>query len=103
MKIASLPLSSLEKRRFLEILERFKEVRILVIGDFILDQFVWGSVKRISPEAPVPVVKVERESFMPGGSLNVANNIRSLQGQVYPCGVVGRDFFSVKKNAANSD
>ena len=93
MKTASLPLSSLEKRRFLEILERFKEVRILVIGDFILDQFVWGSVKRISPEAPVPVVKVERESFMPGGSLNVANNIRSLQGQVCPCGVVGRDLY----------
>ena len=67
MNTTSLPLSSLEKRRFLEILERFNEARILVIGDFILDQFVWGSVKRISPEAPVPVVKVERESFMPGG------------------------------------
>lgn len=93
MKTTSLPLSNLEKRRFLEILERFQEVRILVIGDFILDQFVWGSVKRISPEAPVPVVKVERESFMPGGSLNVANNIRSLRGQVCPCGVVGRDFY----------
>jgi D-beta-D-heptose 7-phosphate kinase/D-beta-D-heptose 1-phosphate adenosyltransferase len=93
MKNVSLPLNSLEKRRFLEILERFKEGRVLVIGDFILDQFVWGSVKRISPEAPVPVVKVERESFMPGGSLNVANNIRSLRGQVCPCGVVGRDLY----------
>lgn len=93
MTTTALPLSSLEKRRFLEILGRFIETRILVIGDFILDQFVWGSVKRISPEAPVPVVKVERESFMPGGSLNVANNIRSLQGQVYPCGVVGRDLY----------
>ena len=93
MKTTTLPLSSLEKRHFLEILERFHEVRILVIGDFILDQFVWGSVKRISPEAPVPVVKVERESFMPGGSLNVANNIRSLRGQVCPCGVVGRDLY----------
>lgn len=93
MKNTSLPLNSLEKRRFLEILERFKEARILVIGDFILDQFVWGSVKRISPEAPVPVVKVERESYMPGGSLNVANNIRSLRGQVCPCGVVGRDLY----------
>jgi D-beta-D-heptose 7-phosphate kinase/D-beta-D-heptose 1-phosphate adenosyltransferase len=93
MKNASLPLNSLEKRHFLEILERFKEARILVIGDFILDQFVWGSVKRISPEAPVPVVKVERESYMPGGSLNVANNIRSLCGQVCPCGVVGRDLY----------
>ncbi len=93
MTTTSLPLNTLEKRRFLEILERFPEVRILVIGDFILDQFVWGSVKRISPEAPVPVVRVERESFMPGGSLNVANNIRSLGGQVFPCGVVGRDLY----------
>ena len=93
MKNTSSSLNSLEKRRFLEILEGFKDSRILVIGDFILDQFVWGSVKRISPEAPVPVVKVERESYMPGGSLNVANNIRSFQGQVYPCGVVGRDLY----------
>jgi len=82
-----------EKKRFLETVEGFKKARILVIGDFILDQFVWGSVKRISPEAPVPVVKVERESFMPGGSLNVANNIRSLLGQVCPCGIVGRDLY----------
>ena len=89
----SLPISGSEKRRFLEILEGFKNTRILVIGDFILDQFVWGSVKRISPEAPVPVVKVDRESYMPGGSLNVANNIRSLAGQVFPCGVVGRDLY----------
>ena len=94
MKTTALPLnSSIEKKRFLEILERFKDARILVVGDFILDQFVWGSVKRISPEAPVPVVKVERESYMPGGSLNVANNIRSLQGQVFPCGVLGRDLY----------
>ncbi len=93
MKPKSLPLSSAEKKRFLEILSKFKKARILVVGDFILDQFVWGSVKRISPEAPVPVVKVERESYMPGGSLNVAHNIRSLQGQVCPCGVVGRDLY----------
>lgn len=63
----------------------------MVIGDFILDQFVWGNVERISPEAPVPVVAVQRESYMPGGSLNVANNIHTLKGTVYPCGVVGRD------------
>lgn len=93
MKPKSLPLNSSEKKRFLEILSKFKKARILVVGDFILDQFVWGSVKRISPEAPVPVVKVERESYMPGGSLNVAHNIRSLQGQVCPCGVVGRDLY----------
>lgn len=89
----ALPLTSTEKKRFLEIVENFGKCRILVIGDFILDQFVWGSVKRISPEAPVPVVNVERESFMPGGSLNVAHNIRSLKGGVYPCGVLGRDLY----------
>jgi len=80
-----------ERKRYLELLSGFSKTRILVIGDFILDQFVWGSVHRISPEAPVPVVNVQRESYMPGGSLNVANNIRTLGGTVYPCGVVGRD------------
>lgn len=93
MTTKALPLTSSEKKRFLEIIEDFSNARVLVIGDFILDQFVWGSVKRISPEAPVPVVNVERESFMPGGSLNVAHNIRSLKGEVCPCGVLGRDLY----------
>jgi D-beta-D-heptose 7-phosphate kinase/D-beta-D-heptose 1-phosphate adenosyltransferase len=77
--------------RFLQIVDRFKRARVLVVGDFVLDQFIWGQVTRISPEAPVPVVSVVRESFMPGGSLNVAANVRELGGQVFPCGVVGRD------------
>ncbi|MBI3306403.1 MAG: D-glycero-beta-D-manno-heptose-7-phosphate kinase [Candidatus Omnitrophica bacterium] len=80
-----------EKEKFLSLIPQFKKVHILVIGDFILDQFVWGNVRRISPEAPVPVVNVQRESYMPGGCLNVAHNIRTLGGTVYPCGVVGRD------------
>ncbi len=79
------------KERLLEIVELFSKARVLVIGDFILDEYVWGSVSRISPEAPVPVVNVKRESFLPGGSLNVANNIRTLGGTVFPCGVLGRD------------
>ena len=83
--------SPVGKRRFLELIGSFRKAKILVIGDFILDQFIWGSVDRISPEAPVPVVNVQRESFMPGGSLNVANNIHTLGGTVFPCGVVGRD------------
>ena len=91
MKKIKNSLKAQEKKRFLDIVDAFKQVHILVIGDFILDQFVWGSVNRISPEAPVPVVNVERESFLPGGSLNVANNVRTLKGTVYPCGVVGRD------------
>ena len=77
--------------RLLEIVELFPKAKILVVGDFVLDEYVWGSVSRISPEAPVPVVNVKRESFLPGGSLNVANNIRTLGGTVYPCGMIGRD------------
>ena len=77
--------------RLLEIVELFPKAKILVVGDFVLDEYVWGSVSRISPEAPVPVVNIKRESFLPGGSLNVANNIRTLGGTVYPCGIIGRD------------
>jgi D-beta-D-heptose 7-phosphate kinase/D-beta-D-heptose 1-phosphate adenosyltransferase len=77
--------------RLLEIVNHFPKAKVLVVGDFILDEFVWGNVSRISPEAPVPVVNVRRESFLPGGSLNVANNIRTLGGTVFPCGVIGRD------------
>lgn len=77
--------------RLLEIVGLFSQARILVVGDFILDEFIWGKVSRISPEAPVPVVNVNRESFVPGGALNVANNIRTLGGTVFPCGVLGRD------------
>jgi D-beta-D-heptose 7-phosphate kinase/D-beta-D-heptose 1-phosphate adenosyltransferase len=65
--------------------------RVLVIGDLILDEFIWGRVNRISPEAPVPVVWVESETFMPGGAANVANNIHALGGKVFLAGVVGND------------
>lgn len=91
MRSKQLQLSASEKRQLLQIIDGFSHSRILGIGDFILDKFVWGNVSRISPEAPVPVVNVKRESYMPGGSLNVANNIRTLGAKVYPCGVVGRD------------
>ena len=91
MQSKQLQLSATEKRQLLQIIDGFSRARILGIGDFILDKFVWGSVSRISPEAPVPVVNVKRESYMPGGSLNVANNICTLGAKIYPCGVVGRD------------
>lgn len=84
-------LKETSRDRLLEIVELFPQARILVVGDFILDEFIWGKVSRISPEAPVPVVNVNRESFVPGGALNVANNIRTLGGTVFPCGVLGRD------------
>ncbi|NQU94997.1 MAG: D-glycero-beta-D-manno-heptose-7-phosphate kinase [Candidatus Omnitrophica bacterium] len=73
------------------VVSNFRDKKILVIGDLILDEFVWGNVSRISPEAPVPVVWVKDESFMPGGASNVANNISALGGKAYMVGVVGDD------------
>jgi D-beta-D-heptose 7-phosphate kinase/D-beta-D-heptose 1-phosphate adenosyltransferase len=77
--------------RFNKIISHFKDARILVVGDIMLDKFIWGTVSRISPEAPVPVVWVKSESFMPGGASNVANNIQALGAKAYICGVVGDD------------
>jgi rfaE bifunctional protein kinase chain/domain len=78
-------------RRLTAIIRRFGAARLLVIGDLMLDQFIWGRVERISPEAPVPVVQVTRESFLLGGAANVVNNIRALGGRATACGVLGRD------------
>ncbi|MEW6170600.1 MAG: D-glycero-beta-D-manno-heptose-7-phosphate kinase [Candidatus Omnitrophota bacterium] len=81
----------MNKKRLQEIIKKFPKKKILVIGDLILDEFIWGTVDRISPEAPVPVVWVNSESFMPGGAANVANNITSLNGKAFICGLVGKD------------
>jgi len=77
--------------RLKQVISRFHRAKVLVVGDLILDEFIWGNVSRISPEAPVPVVWVESENFMPGGASNVANNIRALGGEVHLAGVVGDD------------
>jgi D-beta-D-heptose 7-phosphate kinase/D-beta-D-heptose 1-phosphate adenosyltransferase len=77
--------------KLLEILDKFSQRRLLVIGDLMLDRFIWGDVERISPEAPVPVLRVTGENFRMGGAANVMHNIRSLGGKVNACGVVGRD------------
>jgi rfaE bifunctional protein kinase chain/domain len=74
-----------------KILARFRQQTILVVGDVMLDQFLWGKVSRISPEAPVPVVEVTRESFFPGGAANVARNLRALGAPVRLLGVLGDD------------
>ncbi|MDP8260970.1 MAG: D-glycero-beta-D-manno-heptose-7-phosphate kinase [Candidatus Kappaea frigidicola] len=79
--------------KLLKILPKFKKIRILVVGDLILDEFIWGSVERISPEAPVPVVRVKSQSFMPGGASNVANNIKALGATVFMVGVAGADSY----------
>jgi D-beta-D-heptose 7-phosphate kinase/D-beta-D-heptose 1-phosphate adenosyltransferase len=70
---------------------RFRRKKILVLGDVMLDRFVWGSVSRISPEAPVPVVEIRKETVCPGGAANVAANISSLGGEPFPLAVVGND------------
>ncbi len=76
---------------FVEIISEFEHKKILVIGDLILDHYIWGNVNRISPEAPVPVVEVTRESFMLGGAANVAHNIVSLGGKADVIGINGKD------------
>jgi len=73
-------------------LAQFAGKRVMVIGDLMLDEHVWGAVERISPEAPVMVVQVDSEAdYLPGGAANVANNIRALGGEVRMVGVVGDD------------
>ena len=78
-------------KKLKNIISSFNRSRILVIGDLILDEYVWGSVDRISPEAPVPVVWADKRTFVPGGAANVANNIRALDAEVCLLGTVGSD------------
>lgn len=75
----------------IKIVEQFKNKKILVIGDVMLDKYIWGEVTRISPEAPVQIVNVSRESYAPGGAANVANNIAALDASSIIVGVVGND------------
>ncbi len=74
-----------------KILREFRKKKILIIGDLILDRYIWGKVNRISPEAPVPIVEVTKEEFLLGGASNVANNIVALGGHSTIAGVVGND------------
>src|SRR5205823_6852078 len=71
----------------------FADKRILVIGDLMLDEYIWGKVSRISPEAPVPVVNVTGETYYPGGAANVARNLRELGAQTSLLGLVGADSY----------
>lgn len=83
--------SSLSDKRVRQILAAVKSTRTLVVGDVMLDHFIWGQVGRISPEAPVPVVDFDRESFIPGGAANVARNLTALGMPTEIYGIVGRD------------
>ncbi|MFH1876656.1 MAG: D-glycero-beta-D-manno-heptose-7-phosphate kinase [Candidatus Omnitrophota bacterium] len=80
-------------QRFKKIISRFKKVNILVVGDLILDHYIFGKVERISPEAPVPVLWANLENFVCGGAANVGLNIVSLGANVSLCGVLGGDHF----------
>jgi rfaE bifunctional protein kinase chain/domain len=77
--------------RLTEILGAFPSRKILVIGDLMLDEFLWGKVTRISPEAPVPVVDIQRRASYPGGAANVARNLASLGAESGLAGVIGQD------------
>ncbi len=81
----------MKRERALEIIDNFQRLRLLVLGDLMLDEFIWGEVRRISPEAPVPVVEVRRETFHLGGAANVAQNVLSLGGSAGIVGVIGND------------
>ena len=84
-------MKSLSRNRVQQLLERARARRVFVLGDAMLDQFIWGRVERISPEAPVPVVQMEKESFMPGGAANVARNLTALGVSSELLGIVGKD------------
>ena len=79
------------------IISKFSKTKILVIGDLILDQYIWGNVDRVSPEAPVPVVWGNKRDYIPGGAANVASNIIALGGKAALCGVVGDTFHPTTK------
>lgn len=83
--------SVISKKKACGIIEQFSQAKVLVVGDIMLDHFIWGKVSRISPEAPVPVVDVQKDNLMLGGCANVLNNICSMGGMVYGTGVVGAD------------
>src|ERR1051326_8180210 len=81
----------MNRSRVEQILNRFSGKTILIIGDLMLDEFVWGKVRRISPEAPVPVVEVIEETYRLGGAGNVAANLQALGATPIPVGLIGRD------------
>ena len=74
-----------------EYIDRFPRARVIVIGDIIMDEYIWGDVSRISPEAPVPVVEVEHETKTLGGAANVIYNMATLGARPVLCGVIGDD------------
>jgi D-glycero-beta-D-manno-heptose-7-phosphate kinase len=81
----------MDRKRVQEILNQFSGKTTLIVGDLMLDEFIWGKVARISPEAPVPIVEVVNETYRLGGAGNVAANIHEFGGKAIPIGVIGKD------------
>ena len=84
-------MKNVKKSVLLSLIKKFKGKKILVVGDLMVDEYIWGNVSRISPEAPIPVVEVKKEEAKPGGAANVILNLISLGAKVYAAGVVGAD------------
>src|SRR5437764_545172 len=81
----------MNKDRYHQIVQGFAARSVVVLGDLMMDEYLWGRATRISPESPVMVVEVDRDSRVPGGAANVVNNILALGGRVQVIGVVGED------------
>ena len=84
-------LAGSEVQEMVRAIQTFPNYKVLVVGDIMMDEFLWGEVSRISPEAPVPIVEVEKETFLLGGAANVLNNLVGLKAQVLLAGVIGPD------------
>src|SRR5258708_8043933 len=94
---------SILKPRAAEITRQMRERNIVVLGDVMLDEFLWGDVTRISPEAPVPVVDIKRESTHLGGAANVLANLLALGAQACVIGVIGDDFAGERIQSSVND
>lgn len=82
---------SVNAKRLCDLVDSFQGTSITVFGDFILDEYIWGGVDRVSPEAPIVIVDVKSESLRLGGAANVANNLKTLGAQSSICAVIGDD------------
>src|SRR2546423_10616583 len=85
-------MTTIDKQRAAELLAKICDQNVVVLGDVMLDEFIWGDVSRISPEAPVPVVDIRRESTHLGGAANVLANLLALGANACVIGVIGQDF-----------
>lgn len=89
-------MNTISKKELSGFIKNFKNKKVVVLGDLMLDRYFWGRVTRVSPEAPVPVVDIKSESYHLGGAANVASNLKSLGLETYLCGLVGDDEYGHK-------